>query len=609
MACPGKNIYTQGLIVLTTLLIFACGGGGGSAPVDSGSPVNDGAGESSNDNGESANDSSGGESEGSGTGSGNVSAEPVDQAGGGSTEEPLATDADANAIFRVARQSEIDAENLKLISIADAQIDSAGHLVIDTSYNHPDPTDTFPDRTTSGSMVWAGTVKAPRALIRVGDAIGNQPPNIRFGESIAVSLGENGEVALIAETRGLKEIQVYAVSDASGVKSYLEEGETFTGPDGEDFTIGSIEHVQHSSVGSLVYLSGAGTFNSAVMLINKEQRSIEAVVGYRSEGAPLLEGGCRFTIPRERYDEIPQFTISPGGVMAFGAQPFSQGTASCPATAIVRKADDGYESLVSSGDVVPGTTASTFQSVSLHSIARDNSIVFEALINTPTGVEGGDNRLSWWVVSTDNTMRLIALAGEEVQLGESAARTLPFDYDSYQVVYENGLAAMNVKFDLQTQAVLFGAPHEGVQPHAAIPAPGAAALKSIASSLDTGFGAFEDSVYFDDLSVPVLSSDGRVGFSATLVDAVSEEDVYYAVWEQALEGELSVRVDTDTTVNVDNTLNTVLNLSSPIRRTGPGTQKLLQHLDDGGLVFTAEFNDGGQYSDEPGIAYLKPDTP
>ena len=106
-----------------------------------------------------------------------------------------------------------------------------------------------------------------------------------------------------------------------------------------------------------------------------------------------------------------------------------------------------------------------------------------------------------------------------------------------------------------------------------------------------------------------FTSQDRVGFSATLVDAVSAEDVYYAVWEQALEGELSVRVDTNTTVNVDNTLNTVLNLSSPIRRTGPGTQKLLQHLDDGGLVFTAEFNDGGQYSDEPGIAYLKPDTP
>ena len=168
---------------------------------------------------------------------------------------------------------------------------------------------------------------------------------------------------------------------------------------------------------------------------------------------------------------------------------------------------------------------------------------------------------------------------------------------------------MTVRFDLQTYAVLFGAPHEGVQPHAAIPAPGAAAVKSIASSFDTGFGTFEDSVYFDNLSNPVLSGDGRVGFTATLVDAVSEADVYYAIWEQPLDGALSVRVDTNTTVNVGNTLNKVLNVSSPIRRTGPATQKLLQFLDDGGLAFTAEFNDGGQYSKELGIAYLKPDAP
>jgi len=578
--------------VFVTLLVFACGGGGSAPPVDQPVDQNDGV-----DSGIELNQSM--ESDNTET--------PADDASDGIA----AVDAAANGVFRVQTGTAEDGVNrLFLSEIDEVQANRGGYLAVDATATQSAPTDTFPNRTERVSTVWHGTLQSPALLVTAGDAIGNQPPNIRYGETSLISLRADGEVALIAESIGLEEKEFYAIGGAEGVTSYLEEGQSIAGVDGESVVIGGFRRLQHSSAGSLVYATIDGSISGAlVLLVNRDQHSIEAVTGYRPDAAPLLEDGCRFSITREAFNEIPQFSISPAGVMAFGAQPFSTGTATCAATAIVRKSGGQYETLVQSGDLVPGTGITTFASVGLHSIADDDSIVFEAVLNTPTGVDDGDNRSSWWVIAPDNSMRLIALAGEEVSLGASTTNTLPVQSSAYDVVYEDGYAAIRVAFDFRTQAILFGRPHEGVQPHAAIAAPGASALQNVASSFDTGFGTFADSVFFDELSTPVISADGRVAFTSILIDASNESEVYDAIWVKPVDGALSVTADSSTTVNIDSALQTVLNFDSEIRRTGPVGEDTLGFLDDGGIVFSGKFTNDSSARGDQGVAYLKPSMP
>ncbi len=290
----------------------------------------------------------------------------------------------------------------------------------------------------------------------------------------------------------------------------------------EDDEIEEIEETTEQY--TLWYLNGTGAKAIVHSWIDKAQ------------SAPTLANGCRIYAPDNKVDNL-RLNVTSNNSLVFQAQVGGDGDCE-KGRAVLRYVGNGLREIVKDGDTVPGSTTHVFNDVSLYQVTADGSVVVFANLATPAQIEAmtpvetteeddeanriaeligvdtddeeiDDGQWSFWIMPPQGAARLIALEGEEIQVGPAVSilsgepRSL-----SLQLNASNQVALKVLLQDAEEPVYFVGTGHAG-QPHASIDIPGASALRYAFTS-NSGLPGQGPEAVLSALGTPYLDSSGNL---------------------------------------------------------------------------------------------------
>ena len=422
------------------------------------------------------------------------------------------------------------------VSLVD--VHPAGYVVYTGSYRSP--------AQNSGRIgVWGGPAEAPVLLLEDRTTIEGFPETVRFADASFVDVASDGSIAAVASLDGSRDTSVLLVFE-DGESTTLAETGTTLGGLVADKTVGSFAAVDRAS-GWTVFRAGTtmdtGSRGSALWLSGEDETTAIAETLDRSVNNAPRVGDCRVFLPSSipRNGEGSQ-VLDDGTVVFLADLGNYTRVANDPCVfgnAVLRYRDGAYTSIVAPGDIVPGTTESTFTSIGLLDVRPSGEAIVAATLSTPTGDSRPDQRWSLWLFPPGGTARLIALQGEEVQT-DDGVQTFPSQLRAVEV---NDAAQVAFLVALEDGAALFGGvAHEG-QPHAAISVPGASALTYLVGPTTTLPDPYLPSTFFSAIGRPAIDPSGQIVFVGRVTDSELNQTVVTALWRADTEGNLVPLID------------------------------------------------------------------
>jgi len=449
-------------------------------------------------------------------------------------------------------------------------------------------TGVYESGTSAPSAIWAGPVDAPQLLFSTGSALDGFPPNVRYGSTMFFSLANNGSLAQLVQLTGPTEEQALIVTVEGSNTIVTQTGGTLTGRSGE-LDVGTIVSISHSNAGT-AFLTGPTRFSSAQTLWYFKDgiaTSIAEQFDNSVDTAAQVDNTCRvFTSRFSRYDG--RYGVSDGGDLIFGAYVSNYSDGPCVAgAAVIRYKDGVYTSLIKENDIVPGAPASVFTDVQLLQVTDDGTALIAANVQTPTGGARPDVKWSYWAITASGETRLVALEGEEVQVGLSS-KTLSVSRNSARYMVLNEAVQIGFKLDFGNTdevTLLGGSAHPG-QPHSALAVPGAASLTYAIDRQATLPPPFADNEFFSKIGTPYIDTAGNLIFYGEVTSSVSNTLNSSSIWQIDLEGNLNQIVTAGDTVTVSGIDNVLENLLQNRRLSQPDTGNLKLNS-SGAMMFRA----------------------
>jgi len=464
--------------------------------------------------------------------------------------------------------------------------------------------------------VWHGTVQQPALLFKQGDAIGGDI-SLPFQDVQQMQLANDGSLGLIVSSDTSQQFNTvddtaFVISNNGSVEVVVQSGQQLTGELRQEYTVGAVVSMRHSNGGSMIQVSSQDRTLKNLILVyqNGSLEQLAEVSSFTFQGIGFqLPNGCRFVInDRIRTDSQVSlnYSIADSGALVFIADLFnSESNQSCDGSALVRRVGNQYEILATTDQAVPGAPGSSIVSLDMHSVRADGSVVVLAQANTATGEFGGADSWSWWLFPATGEPGLIALAGEEFEIGQSTS-VLPgfFGFSRWpgSRLATNGsqvaLRLDNVPVpdpavqDL-TADIMFAGPVRGNQPHGELLAPGMAALRAAVVSGSANFPAFPDGSYFSQISDPVAGRNNTWIFTGNLVDASVGGEGKSGIWRTDPESppvQLFTEGETVLVSGLEREITSVFsNFINRLRGAAP-----LFELADGALVFLGSIEGGSE---------------
>jgi len=450
----------------------------------------------------------------------------------------------------------------------------------------------------SGSAVWNGPIGVPKLLVQTGSEIGGLPANVRFGAARDIDLASDGSIGIVADLSGASTATAYIENADAGLVAVLRGSDELVGELDGELTIESIDAADRSAAGAVIEATARDTRIRSLWRWDGE--TLEQVVkrnGFRRIPAPRLPESCRF-------DSNGNYGITDAGAIVFDARLFSDPfDRACDRNAIIRQVDGDFSEVVSEGDIVPGASASTFTSVSLQVVSPNGDLVVATTVGTPTGTGRGDSRLAYFLYPVEGQPRLIALAGEELQFGDSP-EPLSGEARDYFFAYERERIVMRIATEERGAfAIVGGLPHIG-QPHPNLPAPGASALSFVTATGGAAPDGFPDSSFFSELGSPSVALDGGYLFPGALTEATTGGETSTSIWLADASGGITDVVSVGEELRISGLDQPLAGVSASIGyRFGRTTVVRPTMTDVGDIVFV------GSISSSPVLVQLLPGSP
>ncbi|MFK7996771.1 MAG: hypothetical protein AB8B87_21725 [Granulosicoccus sp.] len=414
--------------------------------------------------------------------------------------------------------------------------------------------------------VWAGDASAPNQIFQTGTSIPGLADEHTYFKTLKLALGDDGSLAQLVEVQAEATMtQAYMVSRGNTHNVVMQSASTIAGLIGP-VRIDAIEVADQSdNVSALVSVERivtkvpveerAGVLNDDIeddeapeqielvtrqysvwYVDNGQTRAIAHSWIDKPQSAPRLGNGCRVYAPDNTVDNL-RLGVTRNASLIFQAQVGGDGNCE-QGRAVMRYSGSGYQEVVKDGDAVPGSGTHVFSDVSLYTVTEDGSAVVFAnlasrddlaealeaeqvepdedairlaeLIGVPVEQEETfDGQWSFWLMPPQGGARLIALEGEEIQVGRSIA---VFSGESRSLslqINANNQISLKVLLEETEQPVYFvGLGHAG-QPHGSIDVPGASALQYAFTSNSALPGQGTDAV-LGKLGTPYVDMQGNL---------------------------------------------------------------------------------------------------
>ena len=599
------------------LLLAGCGGGGGGPgiaddePIDFGEPDSQGTDGGVVDGGVMESEGTdggvvdGGVMESGGTDGGDTVGGGADGEGmGGGVMPPMPGNGDVAVPLGSGRTARVLATQggpvigvpgatMSRISLVDFH--PAGHVAYTGSYRSS--AQNFSGR----NGIWGGPAEAPVLLLEHRATIEGFSETVRFATANSVDVASDGSIAAVASFDGSRDTNALLVFEGGEPSTLAETGTTLGGLVA-DKTIGSFAAVDRAS-GWTVFRAGTttdtGSRGSALWLSGEDETIAIAENLDRSVNNAPRVGDCRVFLPSSIPRNSEGVRVLDNGTVVFladlGTYTRVSNDPCVPGNAVLRYRDGAYTSIVAPGDIVPGTTESTFTGIGLLDVRPSGAAVVFATLSTPTGDFRPDQRWSLWLFPPEGAARLIALQGEEIQTDDEV-RTFPSRPGSLEV---NNAAQVAFRVDLENGAALFGGTaHEG-QPHAAISVPGASALTHLVGPTTTLPAPYLPSTFFSAVGRPAIDPSGQIVFIGQVTDSELNQIVVTALWRADTEGNLVPLIDESDEAPVSGVNRPLTALLQVNRSSGDNLQ--VRPLANGGYLFS---DDRGSFNDS--LVYLGP---
>ena len=480
-------------------------------------------------------------------------------------------------------------------AIESRDVHSAGFVVYSGSY----VTSASGFSTIQG--LWAGPVREPSLVLGGNAEIAGLPATVRFAGTESVSVASDGSIAARVRLGGSRETRALVVASGGAPALLAETGVTLSGLTDEK-TVSSFDAVARGA-GWTVFEAETDGGGRALWLAGAD--GITAIAEHADRdvnNAPRL-GDCRVFVDRFGNSDAP--SVLDDGTVVFHATlgTYTRDQLCTDGKAVVRYEGGSFTNVVSPGDIVPGTTTSTFGDIRLLGVTDSDAVVVGATLSTPIGGSRPDTRWSYWLYPPTGSPRLIALQGEEVQLN-GTTETFSGNERSLDV-NAAGQVALRTTFDDRNRgAALFGGtPHAG-QPHAAVSAPGASSLTFLLDPTVTVPAPYVASTFFSLIGRPAVDASGQVVFFGRVTDSELDRTVVDALWRSDLEGNLVTLIDEGDVApvaGVEQPLTTLLQLNRSSYRVD---ELRIDPLSNGGFLLAENVRFGGTDT----LVYLGPET-
>lgn len=474
--------------------------------------------------------------------------------------------------------------------------------------------------------VWAGDVSNPSQIFATGTAIPGLQEDHTYFRTLDLAMDNRGVMSQLAEVQGESLIDAYIVSEGSSHSVLMQSDTSVPGLIGA-VDIDFIEIMSQANdvhglvsreriVSSEEVESAAGTAQAN----DDEPEFIDVVtsqysIWYLSDGttrpvahsfidasqrAPSLGNGCSVHAPDNKVDNS-RLGMTSGGLLIFQAQ--LAGSDFCEGSRAVMRFDgSSYQEVVKDGDSVPGSATHIFDDVSLYSLTDDGSAIIFANLTTQANLDAAEqavaesedsafsldvedvNNAQWsfWIMPQRGGSRLLALQGEEIQIGRTVTVLSGEPQDLIlETNASNQVALKLLPEDTENPVYLVGSGHAG-QPHASLETPGASAL-SYAFTSNSALPGQSDNVVLASLGTPYLDDSGNLILygEVELADeaeelALADEDSasivapYNSIWQINAGGTIRELVRSGDEVSVAGIKNELasLSVSGQIARSG-----------------------------------------
>ena len=421
--------------------------------------------------------------------------------------------------------------------------------------------------------IWVGARDTIVQLFQTGTAIPGLAETQTYFKTLKLALGEDGSVAQLMQVQDAGTLsQAYVVSSQATHRVLMTTDTTLPGLIGP-VRVDSIEVVDsQAGVDALVSIERIVTTTpvegspSAAVVSDSDSATDEEeeplvttttaeqfTLWYGSNGnskavahswndenqsAPVLANGCKLYAPDNTVDNS-RLSVTRSGQLLFQGQIGGDGACD-EGRAVMRYTGSAYQEVVKNGDGVPGSANRVFTDVSLYSVTDDGSaIVFANLVTTDAYNAVGDSEnepaadtatdtdavidipgqdpveaddtgyWSLWVMPPVGGARLIAMKGEEIQVGRivNVFSGEPRDI-SLRVNSSNQFVLKLLLADSEDPVFFTGPGHNG-QPHQNLDLPGASAL-SYAFTNNSVLPGQTSGAVLSDLGSPYISEAGNV---------------------------------------------------------------------------------------------------
>jgi hypothetical protein len=513
----------------------------------------------------------------------------VDGAGGGSasTEPSQVPEEVGNAVALVAVGGPVaNVPGASMQRIHDFKVNAAGQFVYTGSYKSGD---------NFFEGIWVGSNNAQQLLLSTGSLIDEIESNEKYARTERFSLASDGSVAHVIRMDGPteRENDALVISTSESQKKILEAGDKLQGLIAEE-TVEGIESISHSPMATAIVVKDS---RSRMLWVYTNDGFTEVAKNDSLGGqGPIISNTCHVYL--SRYYLRP-FRMLDNGSLIFEGYVDDVSGECTQGSAIVKYTGGNYQLLVTEGQRVYGTQKSTFNDVKLLGVTDNGVSLVHAILETPTGDKYyPDKKWSYWAFPEAGEPRLIALEGEEVQVGNQtkyfSERPTHLDYDDV------GNVAFMVDFGDPKTSSFFGGSAHLVQPYATIPAPGASSLRYVIDRTALLTAPFKDSEYFSTLGKPAVDSAGRLIFYGEITDAALKKITARSIWQADFEHNIIERVKEGDKVSVGGVLSSIKRLVQDSKGAS-GNTGVPQVTGDGAIVFRADLETGGDV-----IVYLEP---
>ena len=422
------------------------------------------------------------------------------------------------------------------------------------------------------SAIWSGPVTAPVLLFSTGSEIPGFPTNVRYGNSDFFRLANDGSVAHLVQLTGPTENKALIVTNGSDNPVIVQTGDSLMGRSAE-VEIGNIASASHSS-SATAFTTGNRNSGAQTLWYYQDGAATAVAEQFDSmvDSAAEVANSCRvFT---ERFSSFDgNFQVTDAGDLLFDAYLRNYSSGPCEeGDAVIRFKDGIHTALVKEGDVVPGASASTFTNIGLIQVTKNGTAIISANVETPTGGSRPDVKWSYWAYPPAGEARLIALEGEEAQVGSNTKNLSHSRFDTKFVTVNDSIqVGLRLDFDNPNEVALFGGVAHAGQPHPALAAPGASSL-TYAIDREAILPPPFDDEFFSAIGFPRVDTSGNLVFYGEVTSSVLDAVTSSSIWQIDLEGNLTELVTAGDTVKVsgiDNSLESLVQ-SSRFRQANTG---------------------------------------